>query len=266
MGERVGFGNSDPLRRLWLRKHTYRLGLIVGIQPALGDVLLNDREVAGGTPQRILWTPGTDPGMPDLTPPEPATLAWKSPLDPGGDGWHIVPVWAPAVNIIREAHRRRNRGDTDALDGHALLCREKVAAALGFLDGHVGITEEDWKLAGTVMAVSDRTRQTIIDTLRKKSDEKNRSRARADADRLIVINQVTTADAVKRACEAIMRQLGKLRPNGWIARSELRTKIRYNHRDYFDEAIDILIGQGLVGSEADSYQGQDCTRYRRVDP
>src|SRR4051812_24590122 len=75
-----------------------------------------------------------------------------------------VMVCAEANEEITDAHWRRSRGEGDALDGHALYTRLKVAAALAVLDGHLGakgVTAEDWRLAGVLMAVSDATRADV---------------------------------------------------------------------------------------------------------
>jgi hypothetical protein len=47
-----------------------------------------------------------------------------------------------------------NGGD-DALDGHAVYCREKFAFALAVFDGRTAINSDDWKLSGIAGAVSD---------------------------------------------------------------------------------------------------------------
>ena len=60
MGEALGFGYADPRKRVISPKHAYRLGLIIGVQPEHAEALLNDQDVDGGTPQRILWLPTED--------------------------------------------------------------------------------------------------------------------------------------------------------------------------------------------------------------
>jgi hypothetical protein len=68
-GEQLGFGYADPTKRIIVEAHQYRLCLVAGIQPARAACLLDDAD--GGTPQRFLWLPATDPDAPDVAPAEP---------------------------------------------------------------------------------------------------------------------------------------------------------------------------------------------------
>ncbi|MEX5711895.1 hypothetical protein AB1484_27270 [Parafrankia sp. FMc6] len=158
-GEQLGFAYVDETKRLPIEPHTYRLGLLVGVQPGRGAALLSEEAVAGGDPQRFLWMPATDPNAPDEEPGEPEPLAWVLPPWPADvpfrspSGRRVLDVCPTAVDTIKTERRRRLRGQAEALDGHALLARLKVAAALGLLAGRPRVTEKDWELAGVVMAV-----------------------------------------------------------------------------------------------------------------
>src|ERR1019366_6850856 len=71
-GEKLGFSNASKERTLPLDRHTYRLCLILGVQPERAATLMNDD--GGGTPQRFLWLPPADPDIPDITPDTPSTM------------------------------------------------------------------------------------------------------------------------------------------------------------------------------------------------
>jgi hypothetical protein len=62
----------------------------------------------------------------------------------GGDADLAVPACAVAAIDYRLAVLRNYR--VDALDGHALLCRLKIAVAMMALDGRTTIEEADWHL------------------------------------------------------------------------------------------------------------------------
>jgi hypothetical protein len=92
-------------------------------------------------PQRFVWVPTVDPGMPDTAPAEPEPWQWPTLkqdnpapelLDPGP---RVIDVCDQARAEIDASHLARARGAGDPLDGHRLLCQLKVAAALGLLDG-----------------------------------------------------------------------------------------------------------------------------------
>ena len=52
-------------------------------------------------------------------------------------------------------------GSDDALDGHAVFCREKFSYALALFDGRTAINSDDWKLSGIAAAVSDWCRMRV---------------------------------------------------------------------------------------------------------
>ena len=81
----------------------------------------------------------------------------------------MIPVCDTATQVIVAARLEMLRGNGHALDGHALLTRLKVAAALALLDEHVEVTDEDWVLAGTVMEVSDHTRGQVVKVLSREA-------------------------------------------------------------------------------------------------
>lgn len=141
---------------------------MVGVQPLRSHALLAAAD--GGLPQRFTWLPTADP---DASPTN-ARPTWPvgsctarlargnlRHLRPvGGDADRAVPACAVAAIDYRLAVLRNYR--VDALDGHALLCRLKVAGAMMALDGRTTIEEADWHLAGHVMESSAVTRDQCL--------------------------------------------------------------------------------------------------------
>ncbi len=182
MGERLGHCFVDAEEPVDHRRG-YQASPVVGVQPERADVLLDD--TAGGTPQRFVWLPTTYPHQ-DERPSEPPVLCWQLPsMDTSGT--YSLPICLAAAQEIDAAHLRRARGEGDPLDGHMLLTREKVAAALGLLQGHVEIVEEDWQLAGVVMDVSATTRAGVVVTLAavRERAEEARIRHRVKTERAV---------------------------------------------------------------------------------
>jgi hypothetical protein len=243
-GEIIGNQNADVQRRLPVARHSYRLGLIVGIQPARSGILLDDKD--GGTPQRFLWMPTVDPSAPGyLDDPPPRRLIQIPPAMRGEDGPLEIPICQEAANLIRQTHLARLRGDAgaDLLDGHGLLTRLKVAAALGVLGSRLTVTDEDWQLAGVVMAVSDRTREHCRAVLASKAKRDNETRAITEGTRQLIVAEVIEDAAVKRVARTIVR---KLTGAGWVTRNDLRKMVAWRDRDYFDAAIDRLVEAGQI--------------------
>ena len=213
----------------------------------------------GGTPQRFLWVPVIDPDMPRERSTSPEPIVWQRgfPTVPR----YVMDVAEEAVAEIDEAHWRRSRGEGDPLDGHRLYTRLKVAAALALLDRRLGVTSDDWRLAGRIMAKSDQTRAEVQRVLRERAREANLGRARAEAARTVVVAEEVDAQAVKRASQAVKTALGG-QPGEWVSAAELRRKVASRVRPNLDDALDALALSGDIEAEATEYHGQSGTRYR----
>jgi len=250
-GEALGFAYADPAKRITLERHSYRLSMVVGVQPGRAAPLLDDAD--GGTPQRFLWMPTTDPDAPDDPPPAP------EPRRLAGQLWEaehrgLRPLVVPdaAVDAIRGARLARLRGEGDALDGHALLCRLKVAAALTLLDVRRGITDEDWRLAGVVMAISADTRAGVVRHLAERASAANLARGQAEGVRAAVAGEAAVAHAVRRVAPLLLRHLQR---HGEQSRSELRKRLPARDRAAFDDALEHLQASGQVDA-VESDHGQ----------
>jgi hypothetical protein len=246
-GEQLGFGYADPMKRIIVEAHQYRLCLVAGIQPARAGCLLDDAD--GGTPQRFLWMPATDADAPDQEPAAPAPLTWQAPSvsDLAVIGGTRIDVCHAARTVIKENRRARNRGDGDALDGHALLAQLKTAAALGIAEGRYSVTDEDWELAGVISRKSAAVRSGIAEMLRVKARQINHGRAEAEATRTLIVAEAVTDAAVKKVCQGIVR---RLRTEGdWVSASVVRKVIPARAREHFEAAIERLLEAGQIEIE-----------------
>ena len=164
-----------------VRKHTYRMTMLVSVQPDRAAALFED--TGGGTPQRFQWFIGRDRRITANPPAWPTVRGQprRIPLISAQDmarAAGIVAVPEEVRDTVREARAASMSGDDAALDGHALYCREKAAFALALMDGRTNITDEDWKLSGIAAAVSDWTREETQRKLAVAQDEAARARGR----------------------------------------------------------------------------------------
>ncbi|WP_329411929.1 toprim domain-containing protein [Nocardia vinacea] len=250
-GESLGFNNASKLTTSVVAEHSYRLCVIVGVQPENAGSLLSAAK--DGLPQRFMWAPVEDPYAP---PPKP--------IAEDGDGTAALPVIEPhkvqitsykaedvimtvpakVVNKIRMDRHLRITGAEDApLDSHRNLMQLKVAAALMILDGRCNqgtllITAEDWRLAGSILNESDRVRSRMGRILAERTRSANRARALATAER----DEIIGDRKFQRASDRILYWLGK----GPLPRPDLNRKLKVDIRDYFDSAIAELIERGTV--------------------
>lgn len=288
-GEDLGFSYADPAKSVRLCAYRYRLCLTVGVQPGRGSGLLDDAD--GGTPQRFVWLPTTDPDIPDEAPETPA--AYELPIWPTNAGASKIALGATSAlglldvpakpgdlhtltipNVARTAideHRRKMlRGDTgtDPLDGHRLLCRLKVAAALMWLDRRTDeVSEQDWELAGTVMAVSDATRRSVVAALADKAQAANKARGRADTVRAVAAEEAR-ADLDAERIERITRNVVSILEDfgGEESRSNVRKKIAKQDRTFFEDHVEQdLIEAGLIEKVEHEYRGTKGFRLRLIE-
>lgn len=248
MGELLGQSNASEATTRIVQAHAYRCCLSIGAQPGHADVIFND--TTGGTPQRLIWLPTTDPDMPAEQTPDP------EPLDTAG-----LPAWArtgtvitygPAIikDTIIDAHLARQRGEGDALDGHALLTRCKVAANLAILHHRSVVSDLDWELSGTVMQWSNTTRDWILEQARIAARAKVRDRA---------ISRVTFDEIIDERHRATVRsRILRLLSTGPMSRSDLRRAMGKQH---YREAFDALLPHLEKISQIITIPGEKAPHY-----
>jgi len=253
-GEQLGFANAQKLTRSRVAAHDYRMGLITGAQPLRCGALLDAAD--GGTPQRFIWMPVDDPGAPDVAPdtPAPLTVDVSAPLTTG-EHLHVPAAVRDEILTHRRAMLRGER--VDPLNGHRLLTRLKVAAALMILDSPSRddrgvITEDDWRLAGVVMDVSDHTRGAIERAVAQQNRSANKARAEDAAEREVVKAVRLDESSEGRAAKRIVGKLQRMgRP---CTHKELRDACS-NLRDHHYPALEGLLTSGDVVQLPDSEGG-----------
>ncbi len=160
-GEDLGFAYSAKDKRRLIPEHSYRMTLVIAAQPDRMDWLLAD--VGGGTPQRFMWFPAGDKRISRKKPWETGPLTLPRP----GEWLYPRTIIIPpeAQELIEVECEKRAQEDGEAMDGHALFCREKFAFGLTVLDGRTQMTSEDWELSGIAANVSLYTRQMAQDAV-----------------------------------------------------------------------------------------------------
>lgn len=288
MGERLGFGYAAAEKAVIVMGHRYRMTMVLGVQPGRGGPLLNDAD--GGTPQRFIWLPAQDPDAPEFPPEEPERLKvgeWPScakDVDPDGEdsnarlkfgevdpylltvradksAFHVVAIPPSVVATIRQEQRTKLRGEMsskDALDSHAMLARLKIAAALMWLNGRTDkVSEQDWDLAGVVMAMSKATRRSVQSEQRAKAGVASRERGRQDAEREVAkaahMDDLEDA-AISRVAERIRKMLRQEND-----RSKADFKRNFGRdKKHFDQAVRSLMQVGDVELQPIPGKGDDA--------
>ena len=251
-GEALGFGNAGRDTRNVVAAGSYRASKILGVQPLRSQSLIGAAD--GGLPQRFVWMPTSDPDAPDEPPADPGIWKVETPAWDRPETSHLHVVGAIGDLTVPEVARKAIRAHrlavlredphVDPLDGHALLTRLKVAAALMALDGRTIIDIADWSLAASVMDVSTYTRERCRRALIEQSRSKNTARALATADR----DEIISERKLQRCKQGITRALRRLPDGQLIAHNQLRRSLKSDVRDYFDSATADLIAEGHISA------------------
>jgi HK97 family phage major capsid protein len=181
-GDRLGSKGASSATTRVVPADSYRLCLSISAQFGHTGVLMDD--VTGGTPQRLLWAPVTDPDMPDEPGPTPDdVLDAKLPSWSMADDKVVLIQYGPPEirEYINAGLLANGRGEGDALDAHRTLVRCKVAAALAILDHRMVVSALDWELSEHIMAKSDATRTAVLEYDRQAARAKVRDRAMSRA-------------------------------------------------------------------------------------
>ena len=165
-GETLGYSYRNRSKEK-VEAHTYRMTMVVSVQPERAGGLFAD--TGGGTPQRFMWFPGRDRRIKATAPPWPTDSSGLPRTLPEVDIRTLprrgMKIPAEAEQLIRQTREDSMSGNDEALDGHALFCREKFAYALALFDGRSQMDSDDWKLSGIAAAVSDWCRLRAQNTL-----------------------------------------------------------------------------------------------------
>lgn len=260
-GEPLGQSNAEASgRSRHVPEMAYRAVVMVGVQPARSDILLNEQEVSVGTPQRFLWCSMDDVNReiphPDESPEWPGSLDWEPPAWP-----ELVKYPERIRREVREQQWKETRGEgSSGLDGHARLTRLKVAFALAVLHDEVEITERWWNMAGQVMAMSretqERCREVLSVTLEKREIYRETRKAKAIAE----ANDVVAVSRLQKAAEAVIKNLQK-RPHEALTWSTVKPHLRYRDGLETEEIMDeIRILDSRV--TIDEYEAQGRVAYK----
>ena len=144
------------------------------------------------------------------------------------------------AEAIREKRRAVVRGNGDPLDGHLMLTRLKVAAALAVLDGRTAVNRDDWRLSSYVMQRSKQSRDECVAALKSVETAKARERGQLDEERA----QAREHRKLDRVANWIVEKV-EANPRG-VTEGWLRRNMAGRDRDSFEAALGAAISSGRV--------------------
>lgn len=243
-GETLGFSYVNRAGVPDIGAHSYRMTLVVSVQPERAGGLLADK--GGGTPQRFMWFPAEDPrvSMDERWPSGPLTLPkpgeWLYPRE--------IVVPDETRYTIKSERVKAMQGNQEALDGHALFCREKFAYALAVLDGRTQMTLEDWELSGVASNVSAYARELCRGELKDAAriDAIDRGEIRGiEMHAADESKELEFAEKTRRVLRKLIDRLTEAGPEGLTAR-ELTHSFNSRDRKALQAAYEIGQSNGLI--------------------
>lgn len=250
-GETLGF-SYRAASDLHLESQSYRMTLIVSVQPARAGALMGDNQ--GGTLQRFMWFPGIDPRITSEIPlmrgalELPSHSSWLYPRE--------LRVPYEAVELIRDERSRAMRGEADVLDGHALFIREKFAFALAILDGRDEMSLEDWRLAGIASRVSDHTRDWVAAQLVKTTEDEASERGRLQGVSSLAADDEKTFRATQRTAR-IGRWILEKTTNHGMTEGALRREMPARDRPFLARILGQMKSDGLIQQDGKQWTNME---------
>lgn len=241
-GERLGF--SYVSRDVHVEPGTYRMTLIIGMQPAKAAELFDD--AGAGTPQRFMWFPAKDPRISE----EKAN--WRKhfheiALPDSYADWLTYPLEDGHLRFPPEVERfivgqlvKNARGETEALDTHGNYARLKFAYALAILDGRKEMSSEDWRLSGIAAEVSRRTREWMQAKLDESRVVEAKQQGRIRGISQHAANDSKALEDSKKSERAQRHVLKYLADHEVGTLAEIRRKAKSDIRQWVDGAINAL--------------------------
>lgn len=244
-GRALGQANASAETRRIIEPRRVRVSAVINIQTANGFLLLNERLVAVGLPQRMLFTTAEDPTLPDPLPEWPGALDFRTP--PSITGGMEMEVAPEIVQELRNLRRQVVTGQVHLgqLDGHRGLLELKMAALLAIADGRLSVTLDDWLLSATICDSSCAVRDKLLD-VRNEDEKRRRQRALVAAlEDQAVANDAMTRKLINEAHVTIVTALQKHGPQ---KRKALKNLVSSRHRsaDVFGPALEELEQLGSV--------------------
>ncbi len=208
----------------------YRFAFITNAQPSRSGVLLNDDEVEGGFPGRLLWFETRDPRAVIERDDSPVVPYGIKDID-----WRNVGnvVALPQMDAAHRADAELYHTDQRSpIDGHRTMLRAKVAVGLMRLNGRIHLNDEDWDLAGIVVEESVRVRVWVQQVLAQKNVEAEKARGQSAARQQAAAAEALSTLRLTRICNNLRRYA-----DDGIPQNEWRRRLKSEDRPYYEDAL-----------------------------
>lgn len=268
-GESLGFANADDERRLLLKAHDYRLGIVMGVQPGKASVLFNGSDI--GFPHRFLYTSAYDANAIRERVDSPAPVVWNPPVGLSADITDVTEqaVYMTYPDSVSEA-LFNSRFDgltgtvvTSDIEGHDDYIRAKTMCLLALLDGRLDVTEEDWSLSGQIMAYSKEVRAALQWMKQEAKNRKIDAEGFAEARKQDIVEHSKVHNAANRMARTVWRHAEtNFHDDGECLRRCLKDAVGRKGTYSPSEAIEYALDKGWIHAIAVPGRGMSGHHYK----
>lgn len=256
-GTTLGQANASAETRRIIEARRVRVSCVIAIQTANGHLMLDERLIAIGLPQRVCFAYAHAP-LPEAEPDWPGVLAL--PVPPTISGAPVPLTVAPEiVQELRTARRAVATGQVvlPPLDGHLGLLRLKLAGLLAIADGSPTIDSDVWALSGQIVVASTAVRDRLVGIESAARQRRELASAVARIERDAAAHDAAEARAIDALVQRIVAKL-EVEP---LTFNKLRKAVTSSTtKERFDPALELAVRRGLVRVVEIGGQGQRGSR------
>ena len=244
-GATLGQANASAETRRIIEAKRVRVSAVINIQTANGHLLLDEKMLAVGLPQRIVFAHAHS-----TLPPLDQLPAWPGSLDvlppPIITGQHTVMEILP--EIAQEIRQNRYEVATGErvlgpIDGHLGLLRLKLAGLFALLDDRRKIDGSDWSLAGRLIDSSVSVRRLLVDAKTVADRDRLATQGAAQAFRDMAAEDYKERQAIDRLSTSIIAKL----PQEGLGTNQLRKLVcNSGTKHRFGAALELAIQRGVL--------------------
>jgi len=135
-----------------------------------------------------------------------------------------------------------------------MLLRLKIAALLGILDDRLEVTDDDWRLAGTITTTSANVRRHVLGTLRAAEQQREDAQVARHVRREAASEDAAYDRALASAATSVARKVHK---HDGATRRDLARAIAGKHRQ-----LGVTVDDAIARAVADGYIADDGAGWR----
>lgn len=265
-----------------LDAHTYRLSVLMGAQPGVGELLFDKTARITGFTHRLIFAevrdpfrkagdsyPGPPPAfIPVIHPQVPFPSQRRRQLGPhvGGHALQRFELHVdPTIHDFMVAEEDRARaGEAGAIAGHRMFLQLRIAAVLAIMHGEAGVSTAWFDMADAVMEQSDAGLEVMRRAHHESLRQEKLAAASEQGELQLVTERARSNGMVPKALDvARLHRERNAHPDGWCTKKCFRDKFRRN-RDELDDVLAEAVrrGQLMETTAATPQAGREVQKWR----